>query len=130
MIQSQELRIGNLVTDEYYDSFKTIIEVESVNDKGINLEIEDDGNWSEIAQRWIEPYYRFDQLRGIPLTEEWLLKFRNSIFNNGYEYKITSTGRFEIWLGISLVTIIEYLHEYQNLNFALLGEELIYKEDI
>ena len=73
-LTANELRIGNLVTDEFYDSFKTTIKVESIKDKGINLLIEDDGNWSEIAQRWIGVEYTFDKLRPIPLTEEWLIR--------------------------------------------------------
>ena len=40
----RDLCIGNLVTDEFYDSFKTIITVNSIDERGINLEIEDDGN--------------------------------------------------------------------------------------
>ena len=82
MIESKELRIGNLVTDEFYDSFKTIIEVDSISDRGINLFIEDDGNYPECAGTWIEPEKRFDTIFGIPLTEEWLLKF-------GFEKKKT-----------------------------------------
>jgi len=69
----KELRIGNYVTDEFYDSFKTIIKVESINDNGINLTVVDDGNWSELAQRWIEPDSLSCKIFGIPLTEEMLL---------------------------------------------------------
>jgi hypothetical protein len=66
--------------------------------------------------------------RPIPLTEEWLLKCKsNSIFNNGFEYKKTRTGRFEIYVGMSLITVIEFVHELQNLNFALLGEDLVFE---
>ena len=70
----RDLCIGNLVTDEFYDSFKTIIKIDSIDERGINLEIVDDGNYPECAQRWIEPYYRFDTLRAIPISEELLLK--------------------------------------------------------
>lgn len=73
-MEAKELRLGNLVTDEWFESFKTIITVESIDAAGINLMIEDDGNWSELAQHTIVPEYKFDQLHGIPLTEEWLLK--------------------------------------------------------
>ena len=73
-IDFRDLCIGNLVTDEFYDSFKTIIRVESLDQRGINLDIEDDGNWAECAQTWIEPYYRFNILRPIPISENLLLK--------------------------------------------------------
>jgi hypothetical protein len=64
----------------------------------------------------------------IKLDEEWFLKCKsNSIFNNGFEYKKTSTGRFEIYVGMSLITVIEFVHELQNLNFALLGEDVVFE---
>jgi len=69
----------------------------------------------------------YEFIKPIPLTEQWLLQCkRNSIFNNGFEYKITSTGRFEIYVGVSLITVIEFVHELQNLNFALLGEDVVF----
>lgn len=86
MIEAKELRFGNVVTDEFYESFKTIITVESINEKGINLNIEDDGNYPELSQRWIEPDNRFDTLFGIPLTDEWIVNFGLSK-ENGYPYK-------------------------------------------
>lgn len=68
-------------------------------------------------------------VKGIKLDEEWLLKCKsNSIFNNGFEYKKTSTGRFEVYVGISIITVLEYLHELQNLNFAILGEDVIFDD--
>ncbi len=30
-LSASDLRIGNLVTDEFYDSFNTILKVESIN---------------------------------------------------------------------------------------------------
>ena len=48
--------LSPLLTDEFYDSFKTIITVNSIDERGINLEIKDDGNYPECAQTWIEPY--------------------------------------------------------------------------
>ena len=70
-----ELRIGNLVTDEFWDTFQKTITVESINDKGINLSIENSDDYPEMQDHWIEPYYEFDKLRGIPLTEDWLKRF-------------------------------------------------------
>ncbi|EOG6905767.1 hypothetical protein LIS90_13395 [Flavobacterium psychrophilum] len=64
----------------------------------------------------------------IPLDEEWFLKCKsNSIFNNGFKYKKTSTERFEIYVGMSLIAVIEFVHELQNLNFALLGEDAVFE---
>jgi hypothetical protein len=151
-----ELKIGNYVTDGYYDSFKTIFEVESISEKGINLSIKDDGRWGEIADIWIEPEYEFDLLFGIPLTEEWLLKFGFTKYEwmNGYFIKtffgdlMIQFFKDEIHLFFTKVSIdskgmmfdgrrfagnkksftkVKYLHQLQNLYFSLTGEELTIK---
>ena len=139
MIEARELRIGNLVTDEFYDSFKTIIEVDSISDRGINLFIEDDGNYPECAQTWIEPERRFDTIFGIPLTEEWFLKFGfkklsspEATFSNEYMiiYTHESTGfyYFEYGIGENKKAIrrseCRFIHQLQNLYFDFTNEEL------
>lgn len=75
MITKDEIQTGNILTDEFYPSFNTLIVVNSINDKGINLEIQDDGNIVELAQHTIEPEYTFDKLRGIPITPERLTEW-------------------------------------------------------
>lgn len=135
-MKAQDLRVGNLVTDEWYDSFKTIITVDSINKKGIDLFIEDDGNYPECAKTWIEPEYRFDQLRGIQLTEEWINKtgfsvteFKEicglTIKNRGGKFFLCSdyiSREFEI--------MVEYVHRLQNLFFEITDEELTIKETV
>lgn len=74
MIKPTELRIGNLLTDEYYPHSATRINIESINQDGVNLEIEDDGNWPECARHYIEPYYKHSELYPVPISEELLLK--------------------------------------------------------
>lgn len=73
-LKATDLMIGDWVTDQYYDIIKKHIKVDSINEKGINLFVEDDGNWSEIAQTWVGCEYKFKDLRGIPLTPELLEK--------------------------------------------------------
>lgn len=133
-MEAKDLRIGNLVTDEWFDSFKAIITVDSINDKGINLTIEDDGNWSELAQHFIVPEYNFDKLRGIPLTEDWLLKFGFEKIDNG-SYPVFHKDNFYFELvnhkKIGFIfpkywsIKIEYVHQLQNLYYALTGQELM-----
>lgn len=109
-LKSNELRLGNFVL--FNDSIDIICEIGQAN----NGFCENNG------------YFNFGKgtINPIPLTEEILLSIeKNSIFNNGFDYKKTSTGRFEIYVGMSLITVVEFLHELQNLNFALLDEELI-----
>jgi hypothetical protein len=132
---TSELRLGNFVTDEFYESFKTIVKVESINDKGINLEIEDDGNYPECAARWIEPYNRTDTLRPIPLTEEWLLKFGFQKLKQNIYIKYNSDIDFSLAIYVRqeccdwsingyTISTIKYVHQLQNLFFAMSNEEL------
>jgi len=115
-MEARELRIGNLI---YWD----IPEKENVIHTVIGIVNGKPKTEPASLGTLIEEY------KPIPLTEEWLLNCKsNSIFNNGFEYKKTSTGRFEIYVGISLITVIEFVHELQNLNFALLGEDVIFSE--
>ena len=111
MIQSNELRIGNYVE---HISFG-IVPIEGIIRDSLKTIYKKNEFWDD---------FKFH--KRIPLTEEWFLKCKsNSIFNNGFEYKKTSTGRFEIYAGTILITVIEFVHELQNLNFALLGEDVI-----
>lgn len=133
-----ELRIGSIVADEFYDTFNRVIVVESINDKGINLEIQNSNDYPEMQSHWIEPYYTFDQLRGIPVSEEWLLKFgfekkEEVTWSFGYEKKYNVYRLDELtyngvqaawWFNGLLKKQPEYVHQLQNLYFALTGTEL------
>lgn len=114
------LMIGNYVTDEWNSS---IIKVESINDKGINLKIEDDGNYAELAQTWIAPDYKFESLRGIPITKDILMKIE-CIEKREHEkdsYIINSslilTYIDDDWIEYVTQRKINYLHELQNFWF-------------
>jgi len=112
-MEANELRIGNLTYRiEVNNKANTVIDYITIYDMERIQE-------SQTKTFGYEP---------IKLDEEWFLKCKsNSIFNNGFDYKKTSTGRFEIYVGMSLITVIEFVHELQNLNFALLGEEVVFK---
>jgi hypothetical protein len=116
MLKPTELRIGNLVTQ--------IIERSTHNEeKTITIE------WQELM--WISRD-RVDYYKPIPLTEEWLLKF-------GF-YKNIDTELFEKdghQIDLSVIKCLfylpefgdwykelEYVHQLQNLYFALTNEEL------
>ena len=128
MIKANEFRIGNKVTDEWYESFKTIITVESINDKGINLAIEDDGNYPECAQTWIEPEDRLDNLFGIPLTEEILLKCGFEKDGPFFDLSMFTLRNFkDEWIVYHFkreLIRINYLHHLQNIYWCLCGQEL------
>ena len=128
MIESNELRIGNLVTDEFYDSYRNIIEVDSISDKGINIFVED----GQFAQTWIEPAYRFDTIFGIPLTEEWLLNFGYK--QNSFSLNFENSTRISIFkkyncfiaqIDNTVIREIKYIHQWQNIFYDFTNEELI-----
>jgi len=73
----------------------------------------------------------------IPLTKEWLLKFglkylQNACWELGsmriYNLSDETTSRFRITLAGHELVIINYVHQLQNLYFALTGEELKYNK--
>jgi len=82
---------------------------------------------------------------GIPLTEEWLIKLgftKEDIHDEGgfvdYRYELEKGVQYfvSLWASENLdivnhvnsSTDLEYLHQLQNLYYALCGEELIMKE--
>ncbi len=131
MKTANELRIGNLVSDSNFTF--TVTSIESGLIKGFNYPNDLDAEYSLLAEN----------LQGIPLTEEWLLKFglkySDGIFNltdfftachsdvdqwhdkEGY-YLFANDVEYETDV------CIQYVHQLQNLYFALTGEELTIKE--
>jgi hypothetical protein len=130
MIQANELRIGNWfsyiskhgVWTTAYDK------VESIHEKGINIYADSDYGCSII-----EPDFTFDYIQPIPITPEILEKAGFEVSIDEYEifdyvYLIHGMDkRFYLWFGIGeypTETFIQYVHQLQNLYFALTGEEL------
>jgi hypothetical protein len=77
-----------------------------------------------------------NQVKPIPLTEEWLLKFgfeRSGLYNvkdEVYvydEYGLTDTG-FEYRFNYTQIKL-KYVNQLQNLYFALTGKELTFKSE-
>ena len=121
---ASELRLGNYLSPigigisivTFIDSEQDLIGTNNFADRGI------------------------DDFNPIPLNEEWLLKFgfittqwdnfdsyRLEIGNNDYAIVIYSDGKCEV--GDVIITKINYVHQLQNLYFALLGEELTFKSE-
>lgn len=144
-METKELRIGNILTDGKFLFIVESIEAEAV--------------WGDIyecikAER-IEDYYdegvyhlNIENIKGIPLTEDWLVKFgfekksnqRKSwylsdsiLIKNGwaqrafYIYKEKKIMSVRKGYPTSHVKYIFYVHQLQNLYFALTGEELTIK---
>jgi len=125
MINAREFRIGNIIGDEEGSTF--IIE---------ELEID----FIKAGALSIYPA-GIDDNYGIPLTEEWLLKFGFiAIDDDGgfehptekcfqlYDRYLDKEGFSHVWDAAYTGAPCLYVHQLQNLYFALVGEELTIKE--
>ena len=125
-MKAQELRIGNLVN---YQTAEGDILVARIDWQGLKWISKDEKGFN-IAHS------------AIPLTEEWLLKFgfeeyefEDEIFGyvlndfgyvNEFKFMIRIFIDFE---GILIQKPIKFVHQLQNLYFALTGEELTIKTE-
>lgn len=130
----EELRMGNFINVPTFDNERTDTSVEGidlVNDFPLEYNIQTI-HVMDLSLSQCEP---------IPLTEEWLLKF-------GFEFKKTTkyyvNNYFHCFYGVTDETkgkiifatnlkkriFIDYVHQLQNLYFALTGEELKLKENV
>jgi hypothetical protein len=114
MIKKEELRIGNILnyTTSENDIYKTTID------------------WQDL--KWISEDPKGFNLvhHPIPLTEEWIIKL--GLISNPYKdrYEIgniciecdKTKGFTDLW--IEKMPHIKYVHQLQNLYFALTGKEL------
>lgn len=115
-MESNELRIGNLI----HHNDGTAMPIEYFTESSITLTTPKGGNW----------HFRYDEVEPIPLTKEHLLFFG---FIPTYHESGKSFSSWEkdghswlkedftlLWFG----TKVEYVHQLQNLYFALKGKEL------
>jgi hypothetical protein len=108
-MKPNELRIGNYVLYENPHSDRVQVQVKAVD--------------FQCGTHNLHP---------IPLTEEWLVKLgfirdsnlKNSLVKNGIWFN--SKNMEATYLSSKLIKI-NYVHQLQNLIFALTGEELIIK---
>lgn len=142
-MKENELRIGNLVLD----GKNRIVEVDSITELGINI-------LHDSLTLFFEPFNPFgdednnDVIKPIRLTVEWLLKFGfedvdlNMSGSNWLVKKQKGLWRQAIRIAYSekseewsltlecvspptlSIATIKYVHQLQNLYFALTGKEL------
>jgi len=126
-----ELRIGNLFDFSYsQDGYLAVEEIRKENE-GFK------GHYAVFRNGSIKVLIEEDCLYPIPLTEEWLLKF-------GFEQPYIELTTKEFVKGDLIIYLykpvnrewyygswregkIKYVHQLQNLYFALTGEELTIK---
>lgn len=123
-VKANELRLGNYV--DYYCE---------VLDRWTNSKVID---YIDRGTDTDTSYY----IEGIPLTEEWLLKF-GSIERKGlhpwyslkintleFQYDNTDPINIQLVIGDYVISIpCKYVHQLQNIYFALTGEELTIKNE-
>lgn len=159
-ILANELRVGNFVglKKSEWDSFSNWFE-EMTHDEIKNF-LEDSNKYAivQAISKEVEltaygcdiDYYDLTEIKPIPLTEEWLVKFGFDIdtdkgWNRSEDinYDVYSLNNFDValidvvyklWIEIegdtwynSSLTAIKYVHQLQNLYFALTSEELTLK---
>jgi mRNA-degrading endonuclease HigB of HigAB toxin-antitoxin module len=126
MLCAFDLRIGNLI--KFADMPSKVLNVSSTA-KFDNLYIEHDEGFE-----WTE----FSRCKGLELTEDWLIslgfeKIYNSEFTLKFEFK--KYNNFEVAFNLvdnyiiarisgNTLRKIKYIHELQNLYFALTSKEL------
>lgn len=129
MIQANELRIGNWVLDSDRDNpyFHQVVRIETKE-----YTEWDSGNEFNIVcllEGTKDSYFEIIP-SPIPLTEEWLVRFGfRKTFDSPFEYfewtdhNLQLSEKFDCYLG-KFTQPIKYVHQLQNLYFALTGEEL------
>lgn len=129
-MEARELRIGNLIRQVDYVTGETICirTVTSINKEGyLNVKSKGIENIKSQLLKSFEP---------IPLTEEILLKCgfdKYSDHSNEITYLSKDSGYFiqvydnSVYFGLNYEDYrkeVKYLHQLQNLYFALTGQEL------
>lgn len=116
-MKSEELRIGNsFIWDKEYVTINMI----RGNDVGLY-----DKNRALIVTV-------IDNIKPIPLTEEWLIKFgfkEKHVFEivsewSIGEHRVQTDAEIFIWMGYKDGVQLRFVHQLQNLYFALTSEEL------
>jgi len=122
-ITARDLRIGNYVM---YAEDQVEFKVIGIDTEGLTVENESDKTWIET-----------NTFEGIPLTEAWLKDFGFSVMGNNmnyFEFELEPYSKNE-WFPLYKYTLpiawckfnrltLSYVHELQNLYYALTQTEL------
>jgi hypothetical protein len=131
-MKANELRIGNFLIElgNDPDPLRRIFNVTAIYGRNTERFVVEDDNGDIMNSSF---------LTGIPLTEEWLLKFgfkkeRKSYLKGVHQelfsglMELTFDRLLQKWVfsvgKYKDITRLQYVHQLQNLYFALTGEEL------
>ena len=127
-MKATDLRIGNwIASGANHQNIETWVigkvhSISCLNSQFEQIEVETEEEFT---------WFFKDNYFGIPLTEEWLVKFgfdkyQSNICLLNISLEWDNKGRYFFqWYD---VTYLEYVHQLQNLYFALTGNELTIKE--
>jgi hypothetical protein len=136
-MKAVELRIGNLVLNPHQKKVYTIQAIKPA----YKLSRLRDGKWNYFVDVAEDTYsVTVDLFVGIPLTEEWLVKLGYTKNEECVCYELLNREDeiFSFWFSETELTLaglgfkglwppVKYVHQLQNLYFALTGEELTVK---
>ena len=137
MIKANELRLGNYLQLEGENFRVSEIQnnLQCVELKRKNLENPRLNDYEECD-------LDCNDLLPIPLTEEWLLKFGFKLDMENFNWNAAigenEIGDFKLalryserigWFFQSKCTVLKYVHQLQNLYFAITGEELVFSTE-
>lgn len=112
-MKAQELRIGNIFNYKVKEEGKEYDEISTIDNNDLRILLE-------------KPDY--ENYNPVPLTDEWFLKARFVKLNSLNDTVYYKKNAIRLKKGIDCYefgsTKIKYLHQLQNLYFALTGEEL------
>jgi hypothetical protein len=118
-MKAQELRIGNLIQTDYAG----ILEVININSEGFGYVDVRIPTFKAIGR------HELKYCQPIPLTEDWLIKLGFYEAQWGYysfgELVINVDGHVYFGETETWIAEIHFVHQLQNLYFALTNEELI-----
>jgi len=134
-MEASELRIGNYVMIDDGRNDGDIIRITGTNTINGGHVYDEDGD-----------IFGCDMIKPIPLNEQWLIDFGFEKINDhifqcrGFEYSHLFTKMAFHLSNMEFIIVlndydgfeveVKYVHQLQNLYFALTGEELIIKEKV
>lgn len=122
-MKATELRIGNLI--EINERVEPVV---SIDNYCINYTV------NRVGSHAIKQFHQIDRVKPILITKEWLFKFGfvqqywnffpMTYYRKGNILYSLSDGNIELHKPNTYLTQLKYVHELQNIFFALTGEEL------
>jgi len=103
MITPNELRIGNILKQ----GVVTRIQEQSAR---VRYQYEGQDKYSFVAYEVLDP---------VELSDDCL-----PAKDSGWRLEKTRHRRYNVWIGGNYLTTVEFVHEYQNLVFAITGREM------